>query len=193
MKRIFCSGSSMEPLIRPGDDAILALPEGRITRGDVVVFRTPGGGEFVVHRVVETGPRGIRTRGDRCASPDPWLLAPAGIVGRVAAVERLGRRRPVLGGVQGRMQARASRMLDLIRRALLAPLAALSRSAPARRLVRALWRPGIERIVLQPPGGTEIRYVHRGRTVARWIEGPGLFLCRTAYRFVLDRPGEDRG
>jgi signal peptidase I len=193
MKRVFCSGSSMEPLIRPGDDAVLTPPEGGVSRGDVVVFRAPSGGDLVVHRVVETGARGIATRGDRCATPDPWLLEPACILGRVTAVERLGGRRPILGGGPGRLQASASRILDRFRRALLAPFGPLSRSAVARRLVRALWRPEIERIVLQPPGGTEIRYVHRGRTVARWMAGPGLFLCRTAYRFVLDRPGGERG
>lgn len=68
---------------------IISWPEAiaDIRPGDVISFH-PGAGSDAVytHRVRELTPGGITTQGDANTGPDPWLLGPADIIGRSAAV-----------------------------------------------------------------------------------------------------------
>lgn len=68
---------SMRPGIQPGD-LVLVTPEpvGAVRPGQVVLFKPPGNGEPVVHRVVSVDELGgvpaIHTKGDANNVADPW-------------------------------------------------------------------------------------------------------------------------
>lgn len=54
--------------------------------GDIVTFRVPGAGaEIYSHRIAAVGPSGLRTQGDLNASPDPWTVGDADLIGKVVA------------------------------------------------------------------------------------------------------------
>jgi hypothetical protein len=79
----------MLPLLREGDQVLVAHGHAGVRRGDVVVFRREG--QMVAHRVLrvvdgETGPTFV-TKGDNAPDLDPPLGADE-IVGRVLAIRR---------------------------------------------------------------------------------------------------------
>ena len=97
---------SMYRTLRAGDLLEVAPLDGRVPAvGDVVVFRSPERGAYVVHRVSAILPGAIQTRADRNRSPDPWYVQPKQIVGRVVGIVRAGKRRPVWGGALGQATA----------------------------------------------------------------------------------------
>jgi hypothetical protein len=82
-------GSSMEPALPPGTEVVLRCGETG-ARGDVVAFLADG--RLVVHRVVARAADGswTLTRGDARVLPDPPILDPEAVVGRVAGMWRGG-------------------------------------------------------------------------------------------------------
>jgi len=81
----------------------------------VIIFIPPGQKERVVHRVVSTGPEGVRTQGDANPCRDTGELRQKDIVGRAVSVERNRMVLPVASGLAGHMLAafiRALRMSD---------------------------------------------------------------------------------
>jgi signal peptidase len=78
--------------------------------GDVLCFRSPRDGITVVHRVVEVGAEGIRTRGDRNPSVDPWVLQREDILGRVVQTRRGESTGAVSGGRTGLLVASSGRL-----------------------------------------------------------------------------------
>jgi hypothetical protein len=160
--------------------------------GDVIVFRRGPGdrGGLVVHRVVRILQDGrLETAGDGCAAADP------GSVGRddfvcVAAGRSRGRggaALPLPGGRAGLAQSAASRGMYRIRRALGGFVPGYS--GFIGRSVRRFWKPRLDEVVVRGRHGPEIRYAHRGRPVARWIPGIGVFRCRRAYTLFVEPPG----
>jgi signal peptidase I len=96
------TGPSMNPTLAEPQLLETEEPSGAPIRvGDVVCFRSPKDGVTVVHRVVEAGPAGIRTRGDRNPEADPWLLRPEDILGRVVGTRRGAGTGRVVGGRAG--------------------------------------------------------------------------------------------
>jgi signal peptidase len=91
------TGPSMNPTLAEPQLLETEDTAGPIRVGDVVCFRSPLDGITVVHRVVAVGPDGIRTRGDRNPSVDPWVLQREDILRRVVCT----RRGEVIGGVSG--------------------------------------------------------------------------------------------
>ena len=77
------TGPSMNPTLRE-PELMEVVPYGKraVRCGDVILFRSPGGGQSVVHRVTRVTPDGIRTRGDNNRSEDAYSLQPAHIIGR---------------------------------------------------------------------------------------------------------------
>ncbi len=66
-------GDSMRPLIRRGRDRVTIGPLSRpLRRGDVALFEYPAG-RYVVHRVYRMRDECVRTLGDHCWKPDPWM------------------------------------------------------------------------------------------------------------------------
>lgn len=83
------AGLSMHPALHVGDLA-LVLRGQRAREGDIVLVDLPGGLR-ALHRVIDSGPRGIRTRGDANGAIDRDARSPSQIEGRVVAVIPFGR------------------------------------------------------------------------------------------------------
>lgn len=82
------TGTSMRPLIQPGDLVLVKHGALGIRPGDVIVYRRED--RMTVHRVVGLGdnpPEMVITRGDTAGQVDPPVDA-AAIVGRVVAIKR---------------------------------------------------------------------------------------------------------
>ncbi len=75
---------SMFPLIRPGDELLLAPLDARpIKRGDVIAYKR--GAQLVIHRVLTASRSGVVAKGDGLASADP-LVPRERVVARVVAL-----------------------------------------------------------------------------------------------------------
>lgn len=94
--RFQAHGDSMHPVILSGDYLLVepVAPE-LVIRGDIVLSLTERG--LTAHRVVSTGPATFTTRGDNAPAADAPFSA-AQLLGRVKAVERDGRSRPMHAG-----------------------------------------------------------------------------------------------
>ena len=66
-------GSSMMPLIRRGKDPVTIVPLQRPLKIGDVVLLTTGEDRYIVHRVWKIKGENIRTLGDNCVYPDPWI------------------------------------------------------------------------------------------------------------------------
>jgi signal peptidase I len=84
---IAVSGKSMDPVLQPGDLALLRRAD--IYRvGDVVAYTVPPGepasGRIVIHRIIGgSGPSGFIVEGDNTDGRDVWLPRSEDIVGRL--------------------------------------------------------------------------------------------------------------
>lgn len=87
---ICLEGDSMRPLIRRGIDRVTILPLSRpLEIGDIVLFHG-GPGRYVVHRVWKMRDGSVKTLGDNCFYPDPWMPL-ENVWGIVVKMERGGR------------------------------------------------------------------------------------------------------
>ena len=77
---------SMLPLIRPGDELLLApLGSRQIRVGALIAYRREA--QLIIHRVLAVGGSGVLAKGDALASPDP-LVPWDRVVARVVALRR---------------------------------------------------------------------------------------------------------
>ena len=84
--RLRVSGSSMVPLIEPGDMVLVRHVNFEdLRRGDMILVEQ--GGTFLVHRLVAVHDHGVRTKGDNASHADV-LVAPEDVLGRVVVVEK---------------------------------------------------------------------------------------------------------
>lgn len=84
-------GSSMQPLIRRGKDPVTIVPLQRpVKKGDVVLLMTDSG-RYVVHRVWKMKEKQVRTLGDNCVNPDPWIPNEY-VLGQAICYSRNGRK-----------------------------------------------------------------------------------------------------
>ena len=83
-------GSSMEPTFAPGSLTVFVRDDA-YSIGTVILFRVHG--RLVAHRIMSEVEGGFKTKGDNCASIDPW------IVPRDAALGRLLLSIPHLGSI----------------------------------------------------------------------------------------------
>lgn len=89
--RIPLDGDSMRPLIRRGRDMVTFVPVTRpLQRGDVVLFEYPVG-RYVAHRIFRISSEQMKTLGDYCWNPEPWLPVSAAL-GLAVLLERNRRR-----------------------------------------------------------------------------------------------------
>lgn len=82
-------GTSMWPFLQPGD--LLGIRTGdplRLRVGDVVIFSSTAIDTPVVHRVSGKTSKGLRTRGDNCNTPDPWITDYQKVIGKVISLRR---------------------------------------------------------------------------------------------------------
>ena len=67
-------GNSMWPLIRSCRDTVTIVALQRPARvGDVVLFESPDGRRYVLHRVWKVHKGRLCTFGDGCSAPDGWI------------------------------------------------------------------------------------------------------------------------
>jgi signal peptidase I len=186
---IFCRGYSMRPLFRPGDRIHFApCRVEELRRGDVIIFIPPGQKERVVHRVISTGPAGIRTKGDANSDIDSASLRQDNISGRAVSVERGGKVIPIAGGLAGRLLAaliRAFRKSDHLASHVLNPCyRGLARSGLFRALLPAELRPRV--ITFERNGAREMQLVLGRRIIGRRPAGAGAWTIRRPFRIFVD-------
>jgi signal peptidase len=76
---------SMCPTVCVGSLVAVQPLHGTVHPGELVAFRPPGQSATFTHRVVKVEDNGsFTTKGDAEASPDPWVVAPSDVVGRVS-------------------------------------------------------------------------------------------------------------
>lgn len=194
-KRINYMGPSMHPTFKSGDQ-LLVIPYGekKIRRGDVIAFLPPGGGQRVIHRVVQVDSRGIKSRGDRNSRFDPWLLDPAHIEGRVAYARRGARVWKVAGGPVGRLSAGVVRAIRLLNSGISAFLRPAYHWTARTGILRQLFYPVIAtRIVsFNRPGGTEFQLL-LGRRVIGWLRPAAKkWHIRPPFRLFISEPSLPR-
>lgn len=186
---VFCRGESMRPLFRPGDSIYFdPCRIDELRTGDVILFTPPGERERVVHRVVSTGPVGIRTKGDANPYRDAWELRQEDIVGRVESLERNGKVISVAGGLTGRLLSafiRALRKSDHLASHVLNPCyRGLARSGIFRAFLPPTVRPRV--ITFERDGQRELQLVLGGRIIGRRPAGAGAWTIRRPFRIFVD-------
>ncbi len=187
------SGTSMLPTLREPELLEVAPTHGRRPRvGDVLYFRSPQDGFMVVHRAVSVGPQGVRTRGDNCTGPDPWVLGADDILGRVVGARRGATRRTVAGGGAGRVAADSARIRRATDRAVSPWLHKAYTRAAVSGIPRAAWTrlapPRLQPRVVhfgEGPLATD-KVVLGGREVARYDHIRRRWIIRRPYRLVVD-------
>ena len=76
------TGESMRPFLREGVTVAVAAADGRIRRGDILLYEDADGRQ-VLHRVVgKTKDGKLRMRGDNCLAAEP-PLSPDLVIGRL--------------------------------------------------------------------------------------------------------------
>jgi signal peptidase I len=79
------STPSMCPTVCVGSLVAVRPLEGAVHPGELVTFRPPGQSATFTHRVVKVEDNGsFTTKGDAEASPDPWVVPPSDVIGRVS-------------------------------------------------------------------------------------------------------------
>lgn len=83
-------GVSMQPMLRQKRDAVvIRLPQGRLGKLDVALYRRDSG-KYVMHRIVRVLPDGYVIRGDNCYF-DETDITDREIIGVLTAFVRKGR------------------------------------------------------------------------------------------------------
>jgi hypothetical protein len=164
---------------------------GEVRPGDIVVFRGPdhrAGQEELVHRIVASTPEGWVARGDCNPCSDATPVTADNLLGRVTHVERDGWTRPVRGGWVGLGRARLLHARLAVWRLVKRLGGPAYRRLRSSGLVGRWWRPAVTRLRLDTEEGPLVKYVHAGRTVARWWPERHRFECRKPYDLVIPHP-----
>jgi len=74
------AGRSMEPTLPVGSLAVF-LRDGAYSTGTIILFRVHGC--LVAHRIIGEVDGGFKTKGDNCASVDPWVVPRGAVLGRL--------------------------------------------------------------------------------------------------------------
>lgn len=80
---------SMAPLLMPTDMVLMESITKNVNEGDIVLFKPPGSGYSIIHRVVKIENGKIRTKGDNSNTLDYWILSREDIEAK--AVELTGK------------------------------------------------------------------------------------------------------
>ena len=183
--RIFYTGQSMFPLLREGDDIeFRPFTDRAVQKGDVVVFSPPGEERYIIHRVIEVGPEGIRTRGDANGKADPWFLKTGDLLGRVLRFRRGEKDRTVAGGLGGVLQSAALRCLTLLRVCIIREVDPVVQSGfysgALAGWVPKRYRPRV--LAINRAEGTELMLVMGKQVVGRRFAGNGFWQIRRRFR-----------
>jgi signal peptidase I len=189
MKLSNYNGPSMNPTFWPGD-GLRVVPYGgkRIRRGDVVAFPDPNGMRNVVHRVIKVNTDGIRTRGDNSNSPDPWVLKPEDITGRVVSVHKRNKSYIVAGGKKGMILGIILTVKNGLKTRLFQILHPVYRWSARTGLFQALFSPLIRPQILyfKHPRGTELHIVLGPWVIGRRLQGANEWQIKRPFRLFVD-------
>jgi signal peptidase len=186
---LFYKGPSMNPLLTT-PDVLYVKPyrETEVCRGDVVVFPSPDGGCKVVHRVVSVNGKEIRTKGDNNGHADSWVLKRESIIGRVDWIERGDTKIRIYGGLVGRAQAIALKLVRALGSSvchLLRPLYAyLAQNRALKRWFAS--RAAMRIISLNRPEGEELQLLVGQRVIGRRPAGRRYWLIRKPFMLFVD-------
>lgn len=193
--RRFYYGNSMRGTFHPGDCLILvSATMSDIGPGDIVVFQKPDSGSDsvqVVHRVISVTEIGLITRGDYNLKRDVAPVQLEKVVGKVRAVERMGKTTKVIDGRLGLWWARICWML---RQADFEFRRIFRRSYHFLRLsglAPKFWKPAIQKMHLNTENGLLVKYLHRQQVVATWDTIRQRFDCRKPFDLVIPSPLEE--
>ena len=181
-------GRSMSPWMK-SMDRVFALPcEGPIRRGDVVLFRRPGDGHLVIHRVVHADADGVRTRGDGNDYTDRWVLRREDILGRVAYVMRGKRRIPIAGGWTGRCLAAGIRWLRFLKARIFPRLRPFYEGLLSFGFCKnRIWfRKKMRVISFERSGGTELQLMMGRRMIGRRRAGGSRWEISRPFDLFVD-------
>ena len=186
---LFYKGPSMNPVLN-SPDVLHVVPYGqsRIRRGDVVVFPSPEGDCKVVHRVVSVNGKEVRTKGDNNGHADSWVLKRESIIGRVDWIERGDTKIRIYGGLAGRAQAVALKLMRALGSStchLLRPLYAhLAQNRALKRWFAS--RAAMRIISLNRPEGEELQLLVGQRVIGRRPAGKRFWLIRRPFMLFVD-------
>ncbi len=177
-------GPSMNPtLVEPELLDVVPYDERPVRVGDVIFFTLPDG-RAVVHRVVQSTPAGISTRGDNNPHLDPWLLQPVAISGRIVAAQDAGKRRVIHGGRVGMAWHRLLRRWRSINRVtsrlLHRPYRALAANGIVAKHLPAPWRPRVAVF------GARRLLLWGRRVIGHYDAQRGQWIIRRPYRLLVD-------
>jgi signal peptidase I len=188
-QRMFYTGPSMNPTLRPSDILrVRPYKDRKITLGDVIAFTPSDGGRPVAHRVVSREGQGVRTRGDNNTRIDSQILEPGRIIGQVVSAQRGTKTRRISGGIEGRVIGRLMNLRGIIDR----KLAAFPRVTPRRpNILRAMgaWlfsRMSTRIIRFSAPTGSELQMVVGSHLIARLPAGSKRWIIKRRFRLFLD-------
>lgn len=188
-KRITYTGPSMNPTLKAGDRLHLVPYDGRkIQPGDVIVFHPPKERRKITHRVISVGSEGIKTCGDKCSRPDPWVLVPDHILGRVVFAYRGKKRRRVFGGPFGRLTVLPLRMFRIIDFRI-SPLGhPLYLWLAQSRLLKRWLHPFIKTrvVTFRRPKGEELHLLLGRRVIAKRLQGSTRWHIQRPFRLLVD-------
>lgn len=182
VKLIVYQGSSMSSIFHDMD-VLYYIPNKKVKAGDVVVIKISESKQKVIHRIISTGKKGIRTMGDCNPYPDNWLLSPDKILGTVAYGYRGRRRFSVSSGLAGLARMYKERLKRLIIKTTYPVLSSLYHNFHIYSLVILLIRP--KKVAFKKTDGTELHLLSRGRVIGRRLPGQ-KWQIKLPYRYLLD-------
>jgi hypothetical protein len=181
----------MNPTLSEHDLLEVAPYRGENVRpGDVVVFSSPTGQHFTVHRVVAQTQQGLLTQGDNNPEIDGWFTAPCALEGQVVGAWRGSRRRAIHGGKRGQIEAATLRATRAAGRLLSRPLRWAYHAAARSRVARWILgrfcsrQPQIVYFASQSRYPVALRLGRR--MIGRYDRQSGSWLIRAPYRLVID-------
>jgi signal peptidase I len=184
-----CHSTSMLTTLKPGDLVYIVpvLNFQDIHVGDVIAFYEPCTVDrelVIVHRVQASSESGLRTQGDACLSPDPSVVMPHNVIGRVFFIERQNKLHYIRGGKVGQLWA----LLMRLRRQLVLISKSFYEGVQRNGIVSNLWHPAIEVVICVTQDAIVIKCMHRNKTVAKWCPDSGVFWTQKPYDLVIEPP-----
>jgi hypothetical protein len=179
----------MQGTFRPGDRLeIESISLNDLMVGDVILFHDDEPDKDIVHRIVKSNSLGLVTRGDSNPFIDCNHVTAKNILGRVTYYERSGQKRRVWNGKEGAYWAKWVHLRGCITWFIKKMGRGFYSKIKTNQIVHWFWRPTICKITLNSGEKVLIKYLHNGRTVARWWPSRHYFECRKPYDLVIPNP-----
>lgn len=178
----------MFPLFLDGD-TLFFVRSGSYQRGDIIVYREPGGDRYIIHRITRVTEPQVQTAGDNNSASDSYSLQSGDIIGKVTTISRVGERIRVRNGLSGyliycyrtRYQSYIHRMIRIF-----CPLYRAASHPPIFRSLCTRWVKYRPLVLIRPDGAVIIR-MYLNTWYAAWIhEREGIWHIRTPYRLLID-------